>query len=122
MTDRYEHRAMYIDGWYELNEAKLWRSTHESFVFEDPAEPAPVTRDGLADYMRRWDRWTRARGATNSWKLSHEVRQDSDGVLTDWERWQLVGTDIQGMAFVITGDDGVLIEKITYFDRDQKPR
>ena len=117
MTDRFEHRATYIAGWYELDEEKLLASTHPDFIFDDPRETAPVNRDELGNYMRRWDNWTRGLGATNTWELSHEVRQDENGLLTDWEWWELVGTDIQGMAFVITGDDGVMLEKITYFDR-----
>ena len=117
MTTRFELRTRYIEGWYELDADKLMSSTSQDFIFDDPAEPEPVIRELLPDYMIRWDKRTRSLGATNVWNLSDEVRQDSDGILTDWEWWELVGTDLRGMAIVKTRDDGVFFERITYFDR-----
>ena len=117
MTTRFELRKRYIEGWYELDADKLMSSTSQDFIFDDPAESEPVSRELLPDYMIRWDKRTRSLGATNVWNLSDEVRQDSDGILTDWEWWELVGTDLRGMAIVKTRDDGVFFERITYFDR-----
>ena len=121
MTTRFELRTRYIEGWYELDADKLMSSTSQDFIFDDPAEPKPVSRELLPDYMIRWDKRTRSLGATNVWNLSDEVRQDSDGILTDWEWWELVGTDLRGMAIVKTRDDGVFFERITYFDRRCEP-
>ena len=117
MTTRFELRTRYIEGWYELDADKLISSTSHDFMFDDPAEPEPVNRKSLPEYMIRWDKRTRLLGATNVWDLSDEVRQDSDGILTDWEWWELAGTDLCGMAIVKTRDDGVFFERITYFDR-----
>lgn len=117
MADRFALRELYIQGWYELDGDKLLAATTPDFVFEDPREPGPVGRDDLVDYMHRWDARTRAVGSTNQWRLDHEVRQDRDGVITDWEWWELLGTPIRGMAFVKTRDEGVFLEVITYFDR-----
>jgi hypothetical protein len=117
MNNRYQLRALYIEGWYEIDEQKLLSSTTNAFVFEDPRESGPITRQQLGSYMSRWNSWTRSAGASNLWKLDYEVRQDKDGLLTDWEWWELKDTDICGMAFVVTSDSGVVIEKITYFDR-----
>jgi hypothetical protein len=118
MANRFELRATYIEGWYELDSAKLLGSTSDDFIFDDPDEPESVTRILLPEYMERWDRKTRAAGSTNKWQLEDEVRQDRDGVLTDWEWWQVVGTDMQGMAIVKTSDAGVFLERITYFRRE----
>jgi hypothetical protein len=117
MSDRFELRNRYIEGWYEMDGEKLLSTTTENFIFEDPAESAPVPKNDLVAYMHRWDERTRLCGATNHWILENEVRQDRGGVLIDWEWWELVGSDICGMAFVKTSDTGVYIEKITYFDR-----
>ena len=117
LKSRFEKRNLYIEGWYELDGNKLVEETREDFVFEDPRESFPIQRSGLVDYMYRWDKWTRLEGARNEWRLDHEVRQDKDGILIDWEWWELVGTPICGMAFVKTSDLGVYLEKITYFDR-----
>ena len=110
-------REDYIQGWYRLDIDLLLATTAPNFTFDDPAEPAAVERDDLGDYMQRWDRRMRALGGTNQWRLTHELRRDENGILTDWEWWEVVGTSVQGSALVLTGDDGVLLERITYFDR-----
>jgi hypothetical protein len=118
MSKRNRFRAHYMQGWYELDADLLLESTSPGFIFEDPAEPGPVTRAMLTDYMHRWDARTRALGSTNQWILSNTVRGDKEGVLTDWEWWELAGTELHGAAIVQTSDDGVLSERITYFDRN----
>lgn len=103
-----------------MNAGLLLATTTSDFIFDDPAESTPVTRDGLEAYMHRWDQRTRAQGATNEWVLSLESRQDNDGILTDWEWWELVGSDLSGSAVVQTCDAGVMFERITYFDRNAR--
>jgi hypothetical protein len=114
MTKRAELRAMYIAGWYEKDAAKLEQSTRADFQFDDPAEPEPIARDGLAAYMARWDAHA---GGHNDWILQDEVRQDKDGILTDWMWWAVVGTELTGAAMVKTSDEGVFLERIAYFTR-----
>jgi hypothetical protein len=104
--------------WYEMNSEKLLATTAESFIFNDPVEPEPVTQDVLVGYMHRWDERTRSLGGDNQWVLRHEVRQDKDGILTDWELWEMKNTGMSGAAIVLTSDEGVLSETITYFDRN----
>ncbi len=117
MAKRHDLRQRYIDGWYEKDVDKLVSSIAPGFIFDDPAEPHPVTADNFTGYIERWYRRTEEAGAANEWVLRDEVRQDRDGVLIDWEQWELVGTDLSGMAVIRTSDDGVLLERITYFDR-----
>lgn len=121
-SSRIDLRNRYMEGWYRLDIDLLLRSTAADFVFDDPAEPEPVTRDALPAYMRRWQERMRAAGGDNEWRLEHCSRQDRDGLLTDWEWWQVLGTGFQGAAVVLTGDTGVLLERITYFDRDLRHR
>ena len=117
MSDRFALRSLYIEGWYELDSTKLLSATAIDFIFDDPREPSPVSRDSLAKYMLDWEQRTGWLGSTNKWTLANEVRQDKDGILIDWEWWELDNTPLCGMAFVKTRDDGVFVEKITYFDR-----
>ena len=117
MSKRVELRVRYIEGWYELDPEKLLASTTQDFIFDDPLEPKPVAKNELPNYMVRWNERARAAGSNNQWILSDEVRQDKDGVLTDWEWWELAGTDLRGSALVKTSDDGVFLERITYFPR-----
>jgi hypothetical protein len=118
VSKRIELRERYMQAWYEMDAGLMFENVADSFIFDDPAEPEPVTRSMLAAYMQRWDTRTRALGANNEWQLSHRLRQDKDGLLTDWEWWQVVNTNLSGAAVIVTGDDGVLLERITYFDRD----
>jgi hypothetical protein len=122
MSKRVELRARYMDGWYEMDAEKLVSATTLNFIFDDPAEPAPVDREGLPAYMIRWDKRTRLYGATNQWILRDEVRQDQNDIITDWEWWELVGSKLCGMAVVKTSDVGVFLERITYFDRALQSR
>ena len=122
MPDRFELRELYIQGWYELDANKLIQAVTDDFLFDDPAAPAPIGKAALGDYMRRWDVRTRRLGADNLWILADEVRQDRDGILTDWEWWELPGSPLKGMALVKTSDQGVLLERITYFDRGPEKR
>ena len=122
MPDRFELRELYIQGWCELDANKLIQAVTDDFLFDDPAEPAPIGKADLGDYMRRWDVRTRRLGADNLWILADEVRQDRDGILTDWEWWELPGSPLKGMALVKTSDQGVLLERITYFDRGPEKR
>jgi hypothetical protein len=118
MSKRLELRERYIRGWYQLNAELLFSTTAEGFIFDDPVEPEPVTREMLTGYMHRWDERVRALGADSQWVLTHQTRQDKDAILTDWEWWEVSGTSLQGAAVVLTSDAGVLLERITYFDRD----
>lgn len=120
MSKRIELREKYMCGWYELNADLLLETTAIDFVFDDPAEPAPVGRDSIVDYMVRWDARTRSLGGNNEWILTLECRQDKDGILTDWEWWEVADSGLCGTAVVQTSDAGVMFERITYFDRDTR--
>ena len=110
-------RSRYIEEWYELDVDKLVSATSHDYIFDDPAEPTPVNRESLVEYIIRWDERTRLLGLINEWYSSDEARQDRDGVLTDWEWWDLKGSGLCGMAMVKTRDDGAFFERMPYFDR-----
>ena len=118
LVDEFEHqgavclRGLFAQSWLE----KLAYGVDKNFA--DPAEPQPVTRAMLEAYMHRWNKNIRAHGTEDQWKLTHELRQDKDGVLTDWEWWEVLESGLCGAAIVQTGDKGVLFERITYFDRN----
>ena len=117
-SQRIELRESYMQGWYQMDIDMLLTSTAPEFIFDDPAEPEAVTRTTLPAYMQRWDSRTRALGGDNQWRLTHESRIDENGILTDWEWWEVIDSGLQGAALVLTCDTGVLLERITYFDRD----
>ena len=117
MTERERLRAQYIEGWYQLDAEALVSAVTDDFVFDDPAEPALVTKEMLPDYMRRWDARMKKLGGDNKWLLTDEVREDKDGVLTDWETWEVLDTNMRGMAVVKTRDDGVFLERVSYIPR-----
>jgi hypothetical protein len=114
MIRREDRRAQHIAGWYEKDLAKLLGALAPGYQFDDPAEPRPVTRADLAGYTQRWD--DRAQGK-NEWILEHEVRQDKDGIQTNWHWWQVIGTNLTGAAVVKTSDEGVFLERTAYLTR-----
>jgi hypothetical protein len=118
-TQRVTIREQYMRAWYEMDSDLMLSSIAPEFVFEDPAEPTVVVASGMPDYMNRWNERTRALGGNNEWKLTNELRQDDGKILTDWEWWELLDTSLQGAAVILTSNQGVLVEKITYFDRNQ---
>ena len=119
-SKRIELRENYMQGWFQMDIEMLLATTTSEFIFDDPVESESITRASLADYMQRWDTRVRALGGNNEWCLTHVSRIDENGVLTDWEWWQVAGTAIQGAAVVLTGDDGVRLERITYFHRNTR--
>jgi hypothetical protein len=114
MTSRERLRAEYIAGWYEKDLVKLSGAIRADYIFDDPAESAPFTRQGLEAYMKRWDARAERK---NEWRIEHEARQDTNGILTDWHWWQVVGTNLNGAAVVMTSDEGVFLERIASFKR-----
>ena len=80
---RIELRETYMQGWYRMDIDRLLGSTAPDFIFDDPAEEAPVARDGLEAYMHRWDARLRALGGNNEWQLTHQLRKDENGVPRD---------------------------------------
>ena len=119
MSKRIKLRERYIEAWYELDAEKLISSVSDDFIFDDPAEPQPATKQTLAAYMASWQRRANAAGSTNQWILSDQLREDKNGILTDWEWWEIVNTDLCGSALIKTSDQGVFLERITYFDRSK---
>jgi hypothetical protein len=111
-------RERYMQGWFDMDAELLISATAPPFIFDDPVEPEPVTREMLTGYMQRWHQRMQAAGGDNDWRLTHETRIDRDGVLIDWEWWEVIGSGLHGAAVILTGNDGVLLERITYFDRD----
>jgi hypothetical protein len=105
---------MYIEGWEELDASKLVAAGAKEFVFDDPMESGPVTKDGLSEYMRRWDARVKAAGRSGIFEISDYMEKDDGGVLICWEWWRCVGTPFEGAAVVKTSDDGVFSERIVY--------
>ena len=115
MSKRARHRARYIDGWNTMDAEKLLSSITEDFVFDDPADPAPITKADLVRYMPVWPERAKALGGTFEFDITDKVVQDEAGVLLEWYWWRLTGIDVIGSAVIKTNDEGVFSERITYY-------
>ena len=115
MSKRAQHRARYIEAWDTMDAGKLLASTSDGFVFDDPADPEPVTKASLVAYMPSWPEKAGALGAPFQFEITDKVVQDKDGVLLEWYWWRLSGTDVEGSALIKTTDEGVISERLTYF-------
>jgi hypothetical protein len=98
-----------------MDAAKLLASVTDDFLFDDPADPGPVTKAMLVDYMPRWPKKARALGAAFEFDIIDKVVRDEGGVLLEWYWWRLTGTDVEGAAVIKTCDDGVMSERLTYY-------
>ena len=87
----------------------------DDFLFDDPDDPAPVTKAELAAYMPRWHEKAAALGGRFEFEETDKVVQDKDGVLLEWYWWKLAGTGVEGSAVIKTTDEGVVYERLTYY-------
>ncbi len=98
-----------------MDAEKLLSSTTEDFVFDDPADPVPITKANLVRYMPVWPERAKALGGTFEFDITDKVVQDEAGVLLEWYWWRLAGIDVIGSAVIKTSDEGVFSERITYY-------
>ena len=115
MSKRSDLRAQYIEGWETVDALKLVSSVTDDFVFDDPAEPRPITKAELADYMPIWPAKAKALGTAFEFDIVDKVVQDRQGVLLEWYWWRLMGTDVEGAAVIKTTDAGVVSERLSYY-------
>ena len=94
---------------------KLLASITDDFVFDDPADPAPITKETLVAYMPCWPEKAAALGASFDFEMTEKVVEDRAGILTEWYWWRLIGTTVEGTAVILTSDQGVMSERLTYF-------
>ncbi len=115
MSRRAQLRALYIEGWETMDAEKLVSAVADGFEFDDPADPEPVTKAMLVDYMPRWPAKAATLGGAFAFDIIDKVVQDKDGVLLEWYWWRLAGTDVEGAAVIKTTDEGVVSERLTYY-------
>lgn len=114
MSKRAELRARYIAGWDTMDPEKLLSSVTDDFLFDDPADPAPIGKSGLVAYMPVWPERARALGGAFQFEITDKVVEDWDGLLLEWYWWRLTGTAVAGTAVIKTSDAGVLSERLCY--------
>jgi hypothetical protein len=73
MTDRFDIRAQYIRGWETMDAGLLLGSVAPDFLFDDPADPAPIPKSGLAAYMPVWPDRARALGAEFDFRITDKL-------------------------------------------------
>lgn len=68
----------YIRAWYNMDKEGLIDATRLDCRFDDPAEPDPVSRDSLSDYMLRWHHPAPSK---HDWVPEQELRQNMRSIL-----------------------------------------
>jgi hypothetical protein len=116
MSKRAELRAQYIEAWETMDAEKLVSAVAEGFEFDDPADPEPITKSKLARYMPIWPEKAKALGGEFRFEIADKVVRDQDGVLLEWYWWRLVGTAVEGAAVIKTTDEGVVSERLSYYN------
>lgn len=113
MADRFQHLKNFWGAWGDPD--TLRPALAEDFVCHDPTEAQPVTRDGMAAWMERWQQRFIDLGGSGQVTNSAEVEADQNGVLTHWHFWQGDGTDLEGAALVKVSDAGVFYQKVFFY-------
>jgi hypothetical protein len=98
-----------------MDAEKLVSAVTDSFEFDDPADPEPITKANLVNYMPVWPEKARVLGGSFHFEIIDKVVQDKDGVLLEWYWWKLTGTDVEGAAVIKTIDEGVVYERLSYY-------
>ncbi len=110
----------YLKGW-ELGDGELSLGvTAEGFHYDDP-NTGRIKREDFVQFVEDFKAAAVEMGGEAG---ANPFLQYSDVVIKDdvrpaivWCWWQAVGTELQGCARVLVGENGVLHEKIAYFSR-----
>lgn len=110
----------YLKGW-ELGDGHLSLSaTAPEFCYDDP-NTGRIPREDFVEFVEDFKRAAVAMGGAvgaNPFLLySDVVIDDNQSPAIVWCWWQAAGTELQGCARVLVGEQGVLHEKIAYFAR-----
>ena len=110
----------YLKGW-ELGDGALSLSvTADGFCYDDP-NTGRIPRHEFVEFVEDFKRAAvdmgGAENANPFLQYSDVVIKDDELPATVWCWWQAVGTELQGSARVLVGEEGVLHEKIAYFSR-----
>jgi hypothetical protein len=110
----------YLKGW-ELGDGALSLSvTADSFCYDDPNSgriPRHEFVQFVEDFKAAAVDMGGAENANPFLQYSDVVIKDDELPATVWCWWQAVGTELQGSARVLVGEEGILHEKIAYFSR-----
>ena len=115
-----QHIDTYLRGW-ELGDGELSLSaTAESFSYDDP-NTGTIPRHAFVQFVEDFRRAAEEMGghinAVPFLQYTDVVVKDDALPATVWCWWQAIGTELQGSARVLVGEEGVLHEKIAYFSR-----
>ncbi|MEM7562980.1 MAG: hypothetical protein AAF353_07995 [Pseudomonadota bacterium] len=111
---------IYLKGW-ELGDGELSLSaTADSFSYDDP-NTGRIPREEFVQFVEDFKTAAVEMGATKNarpfLKYTDTVIQQDGKSATVWCWWHAVGTELQGSARILVGENGVLHEKIAYFSR-----
>lgn len=112
--------ATYLKGWELGDGAQSLAVTADGFCYDDP-NTGRIPRDEFVEFVEDFKRAAIAMGGAEDANpflfYSDVVIKDDELPATVWCWWQAVGTELQGSARVLVGEEGVLHEKIAYFSR-----
>ena len=114
------HIETYLRGW-ELGDGEMsLGATAAEFCYDDP-NTGRIPRDEFVQFVEDFRRAAEEMGgevnAVPFLQYSDVVIKDDVSPAIVWCWWQAIGTELQGCARVLVGEEGVLHEKIAYFSR-----
>lgn len=114
------HIETYLKGW-ELGDGEMsLGATANEFCYDDP-NSGRIARSEFVRFVEDFRRAAEDMGgeinAVPFLQYSDVVIKDDVSPAIVWCWWQAIGTELQGCARVLVGEQGVLHEKIAYFSR-----
>lgn len=108
----------YLEGW-KIGDGELSLGvTADSFHYDDP-NTGRIQRQDFVTFVEDFKKAAVEMGAEENaspfLQYSDIVIEDDTLPATVWCWWQAVGTELQGAARILVGEQGVLHEKIAYF-------
>ena len=114
------HIDTYLKGWERGDGALSLSATAAGFCYDDPNTgriPRAEFVQFVEDFKAAAVELGGAVDANPFLEYTDVVIKDDVLPATVWCWWQAIGTELQGSARVLVGEDGVLHEKIAYFSR-----
>ena len=94
-------------------------SLADEYVMDDPAVEGPVSKAGFRDYFNQTKETAASMGGGGDpfMEITEIVTSESDGILTAWAWWEMLGTPMKGGGSIKITENGVISERLTFYTK-----
>lgn len=111
------HVDRWLEGWRKGDAAMVLSTVTDDFVHDDAVD-GRFTGEEFAAYVEQL--FATENTAEGYETITDVVTQEQDGVETTWGWWRTLATPLEGAGLVKTREDGVFLERVTYYSRPEE--